>query len=77
MRPENFGLFLEDITEYKQLLKGLKSKNRKCILQSVSESIPFTLAKLSIDLQRPMLILTPKLTFCIDVHAKTPFWALG
>ena len=74
MRPENFGLFLEDTTEYKQLLKGLKSKNCKCILQSVSESIPFTLAKLSIDLQRPMLILTPKQDQAQQIYEQMQYW---
>jgi len=57
MRPENIGSFLEGVVEYKGFIKGLKSSDRKLTLQSVYESIPFTLAKLSIDLQRPMLIL--------------------
>ena len=74
MRPENFGLFLESIIEYKQFLKKLKSKNHQYILQSVSESIPFTLAKLSIDLQRPMLILTSKQDQAQQIYEQMQYW---
>ena len=60
MRPKTLGSLLDGIVEYKRFIDQLQLRTPKLTLQSVSESIPFTLANLAIDLQRPMLILTPK-----------------
>ena len=74
MRPENIGSFLEGIVEYKGFIEELKSSDSKLTLQSISESIPFTLAKLSIDLKRPLLILTPKQDQAQQIYEQMQYW---
>ena len=74
MRPENIGSFLEGIVEYKGFIEELKSSDRNFTLQSVRESIPFILAKLSIDLQRPLLVLTPKQDQAQQIYEQMQYW---
>ena len=74
MVPKNLGAFLDTIPEYKRLRKGLEIRGSQYILQSVNEGIPFTLAKLSIDLERPMLILTSKQDEAQRIHENMNFW---
>ncbi|MEG3594934.1 MAG: transcription-repair coupling factor [Chloroflexota bacterium] len=74
MRTENIGSFLEGIVEYKGFIEELKSSDSKLTLQSISESIPFTLAKLSIDLKRPLLILTPKQDQAQQIYEQMQYW---
>ncbi|MQG15462.1 MAG: transcription-repair coupling factor [SAR202 cluster bacterium] len=74
MRPKTFGSFIDGIVEYNKFIQELKSGTTPLTLQSVSESIPFFLANLSIDIQRPMLILTPKQDQAQQIYEQMQYW---
>ena len=74
MRPKTLGSLLDGIVEYKRFIDQLQLRTPKLTLQSVSESIPFTLANLAIDLQRPMLILTPKQDQAQEIQEQMQYW---
>ena len=74
MSPKTLGSLLDGIVEYKRFIDQLQLRTPKLTLQSVSESIPFTLANLAIDLQRPMLILTPKQDQAQEIQEQMQYW---